>query len=167
MEKKTITILHSWILSRPFAHRVGRQSKTPIQSRNVDQKSLETEFSIAICRHTVDKWQSKTLFLSIFDLSLSIVDSIFDCRLPGVFWNCHCFLSHILNIRNIVGTQKNRLNEMILLSTYNILFPFQNKTIMYNSITTSYLALLNFLLPLSGTAHLHGLFALPNSKDSQ
>ena len=66
------------------------QSKMPILSRNVDQKSLETEFSIAICRHTGDKWQPKTLFLSIFDPRLLIVDSIFDCRLPGVMpfcWN--------------------------------------------------------------------------------
>ena len=37
-----------------------RQSKTPILSRNVDQKSIETLFSIAICRPTGDKWQSKT-----------------------------------------------------------------------------------------------------------
>ena len=36
-----------------------------ILSTNVDQKSLETEFSIAICRPTGDKWQSKTLFLAI------------------------------------------------------------------------------------------------------
>ena len=43
------------------------QSKTPILSRNVDQKSVET------------------LFLSIFDPRLSIVDNIFDFRLPGVF----------------------------------------------------------------------------------
>ena len=42
-----------------------RQSKTTILSRNVDQKSIETMFSIAICRPTGDKWQSKTLFLSI------------------------------------------------------------------------------------------------------
>ena len=53
------------------------------QSRNVDQKSLETEFSVAIWRHTGDKLQSKTLFLSIFDPCSSIVDSVFDCRLPG------------------------------------------------------------------------------------
>ena len=39
----------------------------PILSRNVDQKSIETVFSIAICRPTGNKWQSKTLFLSIFD----------------------------------------------------------------------------------------------------
>ena len=60
------------------------QSKTPILSRNLDQKSIETVFSIAICRHTGDKWQSKTLFLSIVDPCSSIVDSAFDCRLPGV-----------------------------------------------------------------------------------
>ena len=56
----------------------------PKLSRNVDQKWLETEFSFAICRHTGDKWQSKPLFLSIFDLYSSIVDSVFDCHLPGV-----------------------------------------------------------------------------------
>ena len=61
-----------------------RQSKTKILSRNVDKKSLETEFSIAICRHCGNKWQSKTLFLSIFDPRLSIVDSTFDCHLSGV-----------------------------------------------------------------------------------
>ena len=43
-----------------------RQSKTPILSRIVDQKSIETVFLNAICRSTGDKWQSKTLFLSIF-----------------------------------------------------------------------------------------------------
>ena len=42
-----------------------RQSKTLKLSRNIDQKSLETEFLIAICRPTGDKWQSKTLFLAI------------------------------------------------------------------------------------------------------
>ena len=61
-----------------------RQSKTPILSRNVDQKSIETVFSIAISRHTGDKWESKTLFLSIFDPRSSIDDNVFDCRLPGV-----------------------------------------------------------------------------------
>ena len=42
-----------------------RQSKTLILSTNVDQNWVETEFSIAICRSTGDKWQSKTLFLAI------------------------------------------------------------------------------------------------------
>ena len=35
--------------------------------------SLETLFSIAICRQSINKWQSKTLFLKIFDLRFSIV----------------------------------------------------------------------------------------------
>ena len=34
---------------------------------------LETEFLIAIWRHTGDKWQSKTLFLSKFHPLSSIV----------------------------------------------------------------------------------------------
>ena len=50
-----------------------RQSKTSILSTNVDQKSLETEFSIAICRPSGDKWQSKTQFLAIFDARSSIL----------------------------------------------------------------------------------------------
>ena len=52
-------------------HRVGGKSKMPILLRNVDQKSKETVFLIAI-------WQSKTLFLSIFDQHLSIVDDVFN-----------------------------------------------------------------------------------------
>ena len=38
-----------------------RQSKTPILSRNVDQKSLETEFTIAICGHAGDKCYKNTV----------------------------------------------------------------------------------------------------------
>ena len=41
---------------------------------------LATELSIA----TGDKWQSKTLFLSIFYPRSSIVENFFNCRLPGV-----------------------------------------------------------------------------------
>ena len=53
---------------------------------NVDQKSIETEtvFLIAICRQWGDKWQSKTLFLSILYPPLSIIDNVFDCHLPSV-----------------------------------------------------------------------------------
>ena len=36
-------------------------------------------FNCHLLPHTGDKWQSKTLFLSIFDLRLWIVDSVFDC----------------------------------------------------------------------------------------
>ena len=37
------------------------------------KKLLEAVFLIAICRQSGDKWQSKTLFLTIFNLRLSIV----------------------------------------------------------------------------------------------
>ena len=60
------------------------QSKMPILSRNVHPKSIETVFLIAICRNSGDKWQSKTLFLSIFYPCSTIVDSVFGCRLPDV-----------------------------------------------------------------------------------
>ena len=62
----------------------GQQSETLILSSNVDQKSLETDFSIDICRLTGDKWQSKTLFIAIFDPCSSIVKSVFDCLLSSL-----------------------------------------------------------------------------------
>ena len=55
-----------------------------ILSTNIDKKILETEFSIAICHLTCDKWQSKILFPVILDPRSSIVKSIFNCRLSGV-----------------------------------------------------------------------------------
>ena len=61
------------LMSLPISHRVGGNRKRYQQSRNVDQKFIETVFFIAICRQCDDKWQSKTLFLAIFDLRSSIV----------------------------------------------------------------------------------------------
>ena len=75
------TSLFSGIFSTPDR----RQSKILTLLTNIDQKSLETEFSIAICPPTGDKWQSKTLFLAIFYLYSSIVKSVLDCRLSGMF----------------------------------------------------------------------------------
>ena len=57
-----------------------RQSKRSILPTNVDQKSLETEFSIA----TGDKWQLKPLFLAMFDPRSWTVKSVFDFGLSGV-----------------------------------------------------------------------------------
>ena len=65
-----------------------RQSKTFILSMKQRSNSLETEFTIAICRPTGDKWQSKILFLAIFDPRSSIVRSVFDNRLFGVVYGC-------------------------------------------------------------------------------
>ena len=45
---------------------------------------LEPEFSIANRGPNNDKWQFNTLFLSVFDPRLSIVESVFDCHLFGV-----------------------------------------------------------------------------------
>ena len=42
---------------------------------------IVTEFLIAICRLAGDKWQSKSLFLAIFNLHSSIVKRVFDCEL--------------------------------------------------------------------------------------
>ena len=55
------------------SHRIGGNHKHSEQSMNADQKSLETVFSIAICCQSGDKQQSKTMFLTTFDLCLSIV----------------------------------------------------------------------------------------------
>ena len=54
-------------------HQKGGNRKLYQQLTNADQKSIETVFSIAICCPTGDEWQSKTLFLLIFDLRSSIV----------------------------------------------------------------------------------------------
>ena len=55
------------------SHQVRGNRKRYQQSTNADQKSIETVFLIAICRQWGDKCQSKTLFLSIFDIRSSIV----------------------------------------------------------------------------------------------
>ena len=54
-------------------HRVGGNRKRYQQSTNVDQKSLETVFLIAICRQCGDKWQSKTLLLA-FSIATVCID---------------------------------------------------------------------------------------------
>ena len=48
------------------------QSKTLLTIDGRDRKSLEAAYLFAMCRQSGDKWQSKTLFLTIFDLRLSI-----------------------------------------------------------------------------------------------
>ena len=55
-----------------------------VLSTNVDLRLFETEFSIAVGRPTGDNWQWKTQFLAICDPHLSIVQSVFDCRLSGM-----------------------------------------------------------------------------------
>ena len=57
----------------PLSYRTGGNRNRSEQSMNVVHKSLETVFSIAICRQSGDKRQSKTLFLTTLDPRLSIV----------------------------------------------------------------------------------------------
>ena len=72
-ERWSDTVFYLINAHAPIAHPVGGNRKRYQQLTNADQKSIETVFSIAICRQCGDKWQSKTLFLSIFDLRSSIV----------------------------------------------------------------------------------------------
>ena len=55
-----------------------------IISTSIGQKLVQTVFLIAISRPTGNKWQSKTLFLMIFDSPSGIVKRVLDCRLPSV-----------------------------------------------------------------------------------
>ena len=57
----------------PLSYRTGGNRKRSEQSMNAVHKSLETVFSIAICRQSRGKWQSKTLLLMILDIRSSIV----------------------------------------------------------------------------------------------
>ena len=63
-----------------------RQSKTLILSRNhfEDQKSLETEFSIAICRLVERQMAIGNTVYRDFYPRPSIVKSVYNCRLSGV-----------------------------------------------------------------------------------
>ena len=56
----------------PLSYWTGGNRNRSEQSMNVVHKSLETVFLIAICRQSGGKLQSKTLFLTILDLRLSI-----------------------------------------------------------------------------------------------
>ena len=58
---------------KPLSHRVGDNRKRYQQSTNQIKNRYKQCFLIAICRQCGDKWQMKTLFLTIFDLRSSIV----------------------------------------------------------------------------------------------
>ena len=57
----------------------------------MDKKMLDTECSITICRQSGDKWQSKTLFLTILDLRSSTVLKF--SMAPYLLW-FHVFASY-------------------------------------------------------------------------
>ena len=61
------------ILRLLTSHRLGGNRKRSKQSKNAEQISLETVFSIAICRQSGEKWQSKKTVANDFYLRSSIV----------------------------------------------------------------------------------------------
>ena len=87
------------------SHRIGGNRKRYQQLPNADQKSIETVLSIAICRQCGDKWQSKTLFLTIFDLCSSIVLAFSIAAYPmWTYTVISCFTCSTKWIRPSCGT---------------------------------------------------------------
>ena len=58
-------------------------------------------FSIALCRQSGDKWQSKTLFLTIFDLRSSIVLTFSIAAYPVWDWLL-TFLTHESKVTQLI-----------------------------------------------------------------
>ena len=85
----------------PLSYRTGGNRKRSEQSMNAVHKSLETVFSIAICRQSGDKRQSKTLLLTILDLRSSIV----------LTFSIATYLKCLLNI-GLLNTQPNQSKTM-------------------------------------------------------
>ena len=77
----------------------------PILSWILDKKSLETEFLIAICRHTGDIWRSKTLFLSIIYLRSSIVLAFLNAAYPVCYCNIQFMLSKVQNYARHINSK--------------------------------------------------------------
>ena len=75
-----VTLFQSTRLHVPVLHRTGVNTIVERRSKIVGNGVVDCQF----CRPTGDKWQSKTLFLAIYDPRLSIVKSVFYCRLSDV-----------------------------------------------------------------------------------
>ena len=93
----------------PLSYRTGGNRKRSEQSMNAVHISLETVFSIAICRQSGDKRQSKTLFLTILNLRSPIV----------LAFSIAAYLKCLLNI-GLLNTQPNQSKTM---ATRNNLLP--------------------------------------------
>ena len=71
----------------------------------MDKKSLETVFSIAICRQLGDKWHLKTLFLTSINF--------FDCSLSGVIsLGVFCGNTAQAMIQNYIRSMRRRLQAV-------------------------------------------------------
>ena len=110
-----------------FTHWVGGNRKRSLQSMNADQKSLETVFSIDICRQSGDNWQSKTLFLTSFDLRSSMIFKTFSIAAYPV-----CFLCRLLLLFKFKDWSKYS-NKKVLLRTFEPRHDISNNVVYATS----------------------------------
>ena len=70
-----VQVLSSTILGHETSHRIGGNRKRSYYNHRIDGSKIarNSVFDGHICRQSADKWQLKTLFLTIFDLHSSIV----------------------------------------------------------------------------------------------
>ena len=85
----------------PLSYRTGGNRKRSEQSMGAVHGSLETVFSIAICRQSGDKRQSKALFWTIWGLRSSMV----------LAFTIAAYLKYLLNI-GLLNTQPNQSKTM-------------------------------------------------------
>ena len=102
----------------PSPYRSGGNRKCSEQSMNAVHKSLETVFSIAICRQSGDKRQSKTLFLTILDLRSSIV----------LTFSIAAYHKCLLNI-GLLNMQPNQIKTMATMNNLLSGYKRQSKTL--------------------------------------
>ena len=70
-----VQVLSSTILGHETSNRIGGNLKRSYYNHRTDGSKIarNSVFDGHICRQSGDKWQSETLFLTIFDLRSSIV----------------------------------------------------------------------------------------------
>ena len=113
------------------------QLKCLILWTNVDHNKLDTEFLIAICRLTGDKWKLKTLFLSIFNPNSSIVRK-FLIAAYLVWFRKNCFfLPVFLPTQQFFPTQTFLLLRIRFLSLNRSFFFIFNSVYLTSSIRFS------------------------------
>ena len=102
----------------PLSYRTGGNRKRSEQSMNAVHKSLETVFSIVICRQSGDKRQSKTLFLTILYLRSLIV----------LTFSFAAYLKCLLNI-GLLNTPPNQSKTMATKNNLLSGYKRQSKTL--------------------------------------
>ena len=92
---------------------------------NADHKSLEKVFSIAICRQSDNKRQSKTLFLTVLDLRSSIVITFYiaaylKCLLNIALLKTRQNQSETMATRNNLQSGDKRQSKTLLLTILDL-----------------------------------------------